>query len=252
MGRRTIVMIVAFVIAAFGATLIFLYVQGVDSRALANAEPVEVLIATAPIDAGEEVSAAAAAGKLELTEVAGNSVLDGALTSTDTIDGQVALAPLYTGEQVIAEKFGDMAAQSRITIPDKMLAVSVELTNPQRVAGFVSPGSKVAIFTTPVAGVLPEEGEAEPQVRLLLTDVQVVGVGQTGMASDADPETSEGEVVDPVDTTILTVALSQTDAERLVLADTQGELAFALLTDDSEVAPSEGTGVGGLFAGKGA
>ena len=251
MGRRTIVMIVAFVIAAFGATLIFLYVQGVDRRALADAEPVEVLVATAPIDAGEEVSAAAAAGKLELTEVAGSSVLDGALASTDTIDGQVALAPLYAGEQVIAEKFGDIAAQSRITIPDKMLAVSVELTNPQRVAGFVSPGSKVAIFTTPVAGVVPEEG-VEPQVRLLLTDVQVVGVGQTGMASDAGPETAEGEVIDPVDTTILTVALNQGDAERLVLADTQGELTFALLTDDSEVAPSVGTGVGGLFAGKGA
>jgi pilus assembly protein CpaB len=252
MGRRTIVMIVAFLIAAFGATLIFLYVQGVDSRALADAEPVEILVATEPIDAGEEVSAAAAAGKLELTEVAGGSVLDGALTSTDTIDDQVALAPLYTGEQVIAAKFGDLASQSRITIPDKMLAVSVELTNPQRVAGFLSPGSKVAIFTTPVAGAVPEEGAAEPEVRLLLSEVQVVGVGQTGMASDAGPETTEGEVADPVDTTIVTVALDQADAERLVLADTQGELTFALLTDDSDVAPSEGTGVGGLFAGKGA
>lgn len=251
MGRRTIVMIVAFVIAAFGASLIFLYVQGVDSRALADAEPVQVLTATAPIDAGEEVSAAAAAGKLELTEVPGSAVLDGALASTDSIDGQVALAPLYAGEQVIAEKFGDLAAQSRITIPDKMLAVSVELTNPQRVAGFVSPGSKVAIFTTPLAGAVPVEG-SEPAVRLLLAEVQVVGVGQTGMASDADAEATEGEVADPVATTILTVALNQADAERLILADTQSELTFALLTDDSEVAPSEGTGVGELFDGKGA
>ncbi len=184
MGRKTITLIAAGVTAAIGASLVFLYVQGVDSRAQADAEPVEVLTANAAIEAGETVSDAQAAGKLELTETPGSAVLPGALTTTDTISDMVALAPIYAGEQVLAAKFGLVGSQSRISIPSNTMAISLELTDPQRVAGFVSPGSSVAVFaslgTACAAGTTALE-PTEPQIRLLLAEVPVIGVGQTGI-----------------------------------------------------------------------
>ena len=61
MGRRTLLLIAALVVAALGTTGIFLYVNGVDERAEAGYDLVEVLVATTPIAAG--TSAQDAAGR---------------------------------------------------------------------------------------------------------------------------------------------------------------------------------------------
>ena len=53
MGRRTVLLIVAALIAALGAGMVFLYVRGADSRAEAGQSPVQVLKAVAQIDPGE-------------------------------------------------------------------------------------------------------------------------------------------------------------------------------------------------------
>lgn len=248
MGRRTVILIAAFVIAALGAGLIFLYVDGLQNQAEAEAAPVEVLTATATVDAGESVSEAAEAGKFALTEVPGSSVLDGALTSTETLSDQVALAPLYPGEQVVSAKFGEVGSESRITIPDKAMAVSVELTDPQRVAGFVSPGSEVAIFSTvaPNCGE-PADGE-QFYTRLLLPKVPVVGVGQTGISATTTTESAKGaETVEQVPVTILTVGLDQKESEQVILAKETSCLSLGLLTEKSVVKASSGTAFDGLF-----
>lgn len=248
MGRRTIILIAAFVIAALGASLVFLYVQGVDQRAQADAEPVKVLTATKTINAGEKVSEAQKAGKFALTEVPGTSVLAGALTTTDPIADQVAVTSIVPGEQIIPSKFGGVGSQSRITIPDKMMAISVQLTDPQRVAGFVSPGSDVAIFSTTVTGT--GDVVTQPTTRLLLPKVQVIAVGQTGVTATTTTDGEGEQTTEAIPTTILTLALEQRDAERVILAAGQSELTFALLTDKSTVAPSGGTTLDDLFSGK--
>ena len=69
MGRRTILLIVAAVVAVLGAGMVFLYVQGADDRAQAEQAPVEVLKAIAQIEPGETLADAQAAGKLELQAV---------------------------------------------------------------------------------------------------------------------------------------------------------------------------------------
>lgn len=251
MGRRFIILIVAVLIAGVGASLVFLYVQGIEQKAQAEAEPVRVLTATATVEAGEKVSDAQAAAKFALTEVPGNAVLSGALTDTDRITDKVALTAIYPGEQLIESKFGEVGSQARITIPDKMLAVSLELGDPQRVAGFVSPGSQVAVFSTSGPPDCTEQrGDVvatDAFTRLLLPEAQVIGVGQTGM-SPTEVKNAEGEeVIEEVPTTVLTVALDQADAERTILASQTSCLAFGLLTDSSKVDRTDGTSGAELF-----
>ncbi len=254
MGRRTILLISALVIAVIGASLVFLYVQGVDQRAQAEAQPVQVLTATETIEAGERVSDAEAAGKFALQDVPGTALLDGALVSTDRIADKVAMTTMYPGEQVIESKFGEVGSQQQITIPDKALAVSLELTDPQRVAGFVSPGAEVAIFAS-VGTACQTQASADqatdPYTRLLLNKVPVIGVGQTGFAATpADPTATADETVEQVPTTILTVGLDQRDSERVILASQTSCLSLGLRTENSVVKPSGGVGFDSLF-GKG-
>src|SRR4051794_7155071 len=75
MGRRTVLMLVAILVAALGSTLVFLYVQGINDRAIADQEPVKILTVTDTISPGESIDDAQAAGKLALTEVPKANVL---------------------------------------------------------------------------------------------------------------------------------------------------------------------------------
>ena len=139
----------AVLVAALGAVMVFLYVQGADSRAEERFDTVEVLKATAIIEPGETIEDAQAAGKLAIAEVTQDQLLNGYQTNTDGIAGTKAMQTIYPGEQIVADKFGaGAAAGSALPIPDDKMAISVNLTDPSRVAGFVDPGSEVAIFVT--------------------------------------------------------------------------------------------------------
>ena len=146
MGRRTILLIVAALIAALGSAMVFLYVRGVDDRATEAQAPVQVLKAVAPINPGETLDQAQAAGKLQLGSVPRAQVLPGAVNSIEGIGAQVALAQVFPNEQIIAGKFGAQGEQELLTLPDGQIAISVTLSDTGRVAGFVVPGDDVAIF----------------------------------------------------------------------------------------------------------
>ena len=121
--------------------------------------------------------------------------------------------------------------------------MSVELTDPARVAGFVNPGSDVAIFISadPVLR-LPDGGQRElaPYTRLLLPKVQVIGVGTTSVTAKTTT-TEEGEAVtEEVPRTILTVAVNQKDAEKLIYASRNGDVSFALLNQKTKIQDQPG------------
>lgn len=251
MARRSVLLIVAVLIALVGTSLIVLYVQGIDARATEGQELVEVLTATDVIDTGEDVAAAQEAGKFAKTEVRRADLVEGALTSTSSITDLVAVSTIYPGEQVLAKKFGTMGDAGALVIPDDMLAVSVELTDPERVAGFVNPGSEVAIFVSADPILYTPDGQEKtlPQYTgLLLPKVSVVGVGTTSVASTTTT-TEEGEATEQVARTILTVAVPQKDAEKLIYADRNGDISFALLTGDSQVAAGPGVRAADIMPG---
>ncbi len=56
MARRSVLLLVAALIALAGTAMIVLYVQGIDARATKDQELVEVLVATETIDTGESVA----------------------------------------------------------------------------------------------------------------------------------------------------------------------------------------------------
>ena len=251
MARRSVLLLVAALIALAGTAMIVLYVQGIDARATKDQELVEALVATSTIETGESVADAQEAGKIEKAEVRRADLVEGSLSSTSSISDLVALGTIYPGEQLIAKKFGSLGDTQSLVIPDGKMAVSVELTDFERVAGFVNPGNEVAIFATPqdLVALLPDDKEKKlgDYTRILLTRVPVIGVGTTSVTSRTT-KTEDGEqVAEEVARTILTLAVDQDEAEKLIQADRNSDLTFALLTDESKVADNPGVRPGDLF-----
>jgi pilus assembly protein CpaB len=238
MARRSALLIAAVLIAALGTAMIVLYVNGIDDRATEGQELVEVLTATSTIEAGETVRAAQEAGKFEATEVRQVDLVDGALDTTEAITDLVAIGTVYPGEQIISARFGTLGDVDSLVIPDDKMAMSVELTDFERVAGFVNPGSEVAIFGTAIAPVrrLPD-GTEEPLsavARIILARVPVIGVGTTSVGARTVTTEEGAQVTEEVPRTILTVAVTQEEAEKLVLADRTTDLTIALLGAETE------------------
>jgi pilus assembly protein CpaB len=243
MDRRRILLVVAVLVAAVGSALVFLYTKGADTRAEKKFDTVEVLEATAVIAPGEKFEDAQAAGKLALQSVSQDALLDGYQTTTDSLGGTVSLGTIYPGEQIISAKWGVSAAvQSTLQIPDGMMAASVNLTDPGRVAGFVNPGSQVAVF---VSGTDVTSGL--PFTRMLLDRITVLGVGSTTPVSTTTTDESGASTTEQLPRTLITMALNQQQVEKVTFGATTGELSFALLTDKSVVEADTGVDATSLF-----
>jgi pilus assembly protein CpaB len=241
MGRRTVLLIVAALIAALGATMVFLYVRGADSRAEADQQPIQVLKAVAVINPGETLAAAQAAGKVQLGTVPKSQVLTGAVNSTRDIADKVALSTIYPNEQIITGKFGSPGDQSTLQIPDGDIAISVSLSDTGRVAGFVSPGAKVAIF------VNGQDDKGQDASRLLLSPVQVIAVGATTVVSTQTTTAAGAQTTEQLPKTLFTLAVTQDQAQKVMFAAGHGELTFGLLNAKSQVKPGPGASATSLF-----
>jgi pilus assembly protein CpaB len=252
MARRAVLFLIALVLALVGTGAVLAYVNQVDERAVADRQPVVVLIAKGTIPAGMTAQQATEKGLLESKKLPGNAVPADSLDSVTAIREQVAVADIYKGEVLLRPKFTAQQVTGALTIPTGKMAVSVELGDPQRVGGFVLPGAEVAIFNTFDVEKAPDTnnkpGELKVTVdattRLLLPRIPVIAVGPSTLRA-ASAKSKDGK--DEIPITILTVAVTQSEGEKLVHAAQTGELYFALLNGQSKTGPSDGVNNFTLF-----
>jgi pilus assembly protein CpaB len=257
MDRRRLLLIVAVFVALIGTALVFVYVQGADKRAQDKFDNVSVLKATQDIAAGEQYDAALAAGKIAQEDVPRNQLNTGYQTSTTALKGKVASVPIFAGQQIISSQFGSsfQAVTSPLPIPNGMIAISVNLTDPDRVAGNIQNGSDVAIFVTgsltPAANGAASGAAGVQSTRLLLPKVQVLNVGSPQPPTTSTTTDQNGtQTTEQLPRTLLTLAVTQKEAQKVILASKALDLTFGLLTPKSKIKPGPGTSlaVQSLFA----
>ena len=200
---------------------------------------VEVLTASATIDTGEDVAAAQDAGKFEKSQVRREDVVDGALTTTSSIsDAGRPGHDLSRVSRSLAAKFGTSSDAESLVIPDDKLAVSVELTDPERVAGFVNPGSDVAIFISADPVLEPPDGTEKtlpPYTRICCSPGSRSSVSAPRASRPRRPPPRRApRSPSRCRRTILTVAVNQKDAEKLIYAARNSDVSFALLTKNTK------------------
>jgi pilus assembly protein CpaB len=259
MGRRTVILLIAIILAALGALMVWLYVRSVQAEVSAEEQPTAVLVAQVPIASGTTGQAAQDAGAFTTIEVPAYAVAEGALTDPSSILTQVALVPIATGEQVLASKFGSPGDLEQFTIPRGKIAASFQLSDPARVAGFVKPSSEVAVFVTLTQ---PEDEASAPApaplgtpvtpgqqfTRAVLPRIEVLATGQTTVKSITTTTPEGEEQTEQIPQAILTLALTQEEAQKLIFAQSQGELYFGLLDDDSRTSVGPPTWINNVFA----
>ncbi len=137
-----------------------------------------------------------------------------------------------------------------------MIAISVNLTDPDRVAGNIQNGSEVAIFVSGAGG--PEHTVsltastdtgtgAAAEVALLLPKVTVLNVGSPVPISTTTTDQTGTQTTETLPRTLLTLAVTQKEAQKIILASKNADLTFGLLTSTSSVHMGPGTTLKDIF-----
>lgn len=142
--------------------------------------------------------------------------LSGAFERPADLVGRAVLSPLGKGEPFLARDVSEAGSGAGLAarIPDGMRAIALRSDEIVGVGGFLNPGSHVDVLVT-----YRPQGLAEAHTATALQDAVVLAAGQR---VEPDPSGKPSSV------TVVTLLLSPLDAQRAVLASTQGTVHFVL------------------------
>ncbi len=188
------------------------------SHQVKKQHPVATVAATlqyAAVTQSLEAGAVLRPDQIKLISWPANDPLDGAHQKIEEIAGRVVLFPLAAGQPILDRQLA-VAGQGGFTgkIPPGMRAISVRSNEIVGVAGFLQPGTHVDVLVTYHTTASPE-----PVTSTILQDVEVLAAGQK-FQPDADVKGDAANVV--------TLLVKPDDAEKIVLASSQGDLHFVL------------------------
>lgn len=210
MNPRRLVFALAVALLLSGAVTFFL------NRKLGNhpaaPQTSKYVAAAHPIQSGEVLKAE----NLVMVDWPTAVPLTGAFTKFDEVVGRSAIYPVTNGQPILGTQLAAPGSGIGLTvkIPEGMRAVSVRSDEVVGVAGFLFPGSHVDVLVT-----LRSDKTPTPATQIVLQDVEVLTAGQN---IEPDPQGK------PQTVNVVTLLLSPQDAQRLVLATTQGGIEFVL------------------------
>jgi pilus assembly protein CpaB len=175
------------------------------------------------------------------------------VTSADLRPGQLLLRSMLVSEE---------QGSGALTIPEGKVAVTITLCSPEAVAGNVRVGSEVAVFGTLVTGGTGDvtgqpncTGQHKQQIgkgigntRVVIPKVRVLSIGPAQPPAPKDDSTasdttnttlSQGTATPQNDLTLVTFAVNQDDAERLILLTQTGLPYLALLGPSAQIEPDD-------------
>jgi pilus assembly protein CpaB len=152
----------------------------------------------------------------ELVEWPGDAPLAGAYTAVAEIAGRGVLFPLAKGQPVLDRDLSAPGAGPGLAgkIPNGMRAVALRSDEIVGVAGFLVPGSHLDVLVT-----YSPDHVAEPLTATVLENALVIAAGHQ---IEPDPSAKTP------DATVVTLLLTPDQAQRAVLASTQGAIHFVL------------------------
>jgi len=245
MTRRILAIIVALVLAGLGTAGVLLYALSADDRAReAIGNPVTVVVASKRIPVGTSGARIRSENLVRLVTMPSTSVPDDVMDRVPAeLDKLVVTSNIAAGQLLLRAHFGEATTvTSGLPLPDKKMAITVTTGAPEQVAGYVQPGSKIVIFLTYAYREPGGKRTDVQRTRVLLPRVEVLAVGTYQPGRDGVVAARGGGP-----SLLITVAVDQQEAERLVHGLNTGSLYLGLLSDSVEV--RTGSGVDDTDAG---
>jgi pilus assembly protein CpaB len=232
MRRRVLILVAAFMLAAFSGVAVLAYANSADRRALSGRQGKWVLLATATIPANTTVSAIRSKRLIRQVLMPAETVPSGALSKLDnTLDALRLNAPLLPDQMLMRRQFETISVPSAsptFRIPPKRIAVSVALDVAAQVAGNVEAGAKVAVYCTS-----PVNAQAGQTVKtfVVLPSATVITSGESEwLGSTPTPIPTPGVTTAPtvvptqanptvsLKRYLVTLSVTQRESEMLILA----------------------------------
>ncbi len=222
MGRRTILLVAAVLLAAIGTGVLFLYVRSTSGSTTSSEGTAAVLAPKVPIQAGTGVSE----GLFDRVSVDRTALAKGQyVTAFTQIRGKVATRDLPAFVPVASSQFaGTVQKPTDLGVQPGMVALTLEVEDPARVSSFLRPGAKVALF---VVDADDATGKARHEARLLMSPVTVLTTGTSGtLVTNGGTNGSKG---DSGSQSLVTLLVEPDQAGPILVAQAAGEIYFALL-----------------------
>jgi pilus assembly protein CpaB len=226
--RRTVILVVAVVVAAVAAFSTYAWLNGVQDRAYEDAKLVKVYKVAKDIEKGVAGEQALESESVRADEAPEEFRPATALTDINVIRGKVALTKLSAGQIVVDGMFVDPRTE-QVTASQRIepgrVAVTVSVDQVEGVAGLLVPGDRVDIMLTRSTGGL---------VNMLFQNVEILFIGTT-----AAPQPGETQAVAATTSNLITFSVPPLAAEKLVRATRFGDMkiTLALVPPDNQPVP---------------
>ena len=217
MKRRLIAAASAALLALLGIVLTLNYVAGADRRAMAGMQTTRVLVVTKPVPQGTPADKLAAL--VAVRTLPAVAVAPGHVANLGEVQGLVTTVALEPGEQLLASRFVDPAAQrdpNEVAVPAGLHRVSLQLERQRVAGGEIKPGDTVGVF-------ISVERDKVTETHLALRRVLVSRV-EGGATATADDEQQAA----PAETLLITLATNSTNAEKIIFAAEHGTIWLSL------------------------
>ena len=238
MKSRLLAGVAALALAILGALLVVSYAQGADTRAVQGLDPVSVLVVKKAVPAGTSVAALSAFVASE--ELPGKAVTKSALKTLDGLAEKVTAVELLPGEQLVAERLvapQDLRTSGSVDIPEGLQEISFQLEPQRVVGGRIAPGDHVGIFINLKDGGLEAKPE-KPTTQLSIHKVLVTAVQRAPVATPSPQPSADGSAPPaedmslPTGSLMLTVAVNDVDATKIVYASEFSDFASLWLSKE--------------------
>lgn len=183
------------------ATVAWIWLSAKE-RALADlSAPAPALVAEKYIASGARIDKSLVAVRM----VPRAFIQPGALRAAEEAEGQMALAPMAPGEQILANKMTTGGVALALAVPPGKRAVTLAVDPAGGVAGLLKPGDLVDVFVTSDDG-------AGPRTIALIQGAPVLAVGRN---FSAQPAKTEAQAFGDVSDGTVTLAALPFEAEQL-------------------------------------
>ena len=212
-------LIAALLIALLAGASILLYLNSYRDSLKAQGAMVTVLVAKKSIPKGTAGNVVAAKDLYTVTTIRESQLLEGAMSDPATLRDRVATREIFEGAQLTATDFGAGGDSLAAQLTDRQRIVSVPFDSAHGMIDGIEPGNRVDVYAG--FNVIPlgpdgrplDGGQARPILKLILSDVPVVAVGDKASGSA---------------TTNVSLGVDDLQAAQVAFASDNGKLWLAL------------------------
>ena len=254
--------LIAVALALVAALLTVFYVSNYKKSVANDEETVPVLVAARDIPAGTLGSQIVGGKMLQTRELARKAVVPGTISNPSQIRNQIAVEPIYAGEQVTARRFGPIVQQGvRTQLKGTYRAIQLAGDPNQLLAGTIKPGDHVDVVGVLKGKLGGDTGKEYAFGRIVVRNVTVLQTsGQPEVGARIVPGSDNWVMLRVTDSQAQKLALIYKEGDywsialRPSLNDADGpssvETPWTLLTDGlSRATIQRALGVGGAAYG---